>query len=389
MNDFDNNETLDTTNRVGLIKRFVAYFIDSTIFTFLLFPIFLAFNKFDLHLDSSYFKTYLFPTFFIMIFLFELYNVFLIAKYGKTLGCKKVKFSIIHKNERSLLTLNQSLKRRIPFIGLSLFSVLSSSICYHQGRPFNLAWPISQIIIRFKPQNYAEIGNNIFALAIIVSGFLIANKKIRRGLQDYLGNSIVVFDDENANLKEQVLTQADLPTKINSVLANWNPLSLPYDHAMTNYKGFVTQIIESDKSKNELRKQLEIILTETGIIRNSLDSDDLDFIDNQIIETCNFLYLTLHPKKQKSIVIDGASFSTLEEFYIIIEQNFTDDLDWSIGRNLDGLNDIMRGGFGVHDYNEPITIIWKDHELSKSSLYKYDHIIDIMQSHNHIILELK
>ncbi|RHR32402.1 hypothetical protein DWX43_02705 [Clostridium sp. AF19-22AC] len=37
-------------------------------------------------------------------------------------------------------------------------------------------------------------------------------------------------------------------------------------------------------------------------------------------------------------------------------------------RNLDAFNDILRGGFGRHDYGEPILIVWKHFERSKRTL---------------------
>lgn len=46
----------------------------------------------------------------------------------------------------------------------------------------------------------------------------------------------------------------------------------------------------------------------------------------------------------------------------------TKDLDWKTGHNLDAFNDLLRGGFGVHDYEEPITIIWENSEKSKDEL---------------------
>ena len=50
--------------------------------------------------------------------------------------------------------------------------------------------------------------------------------------------------------------------------------------------------------------------------------------------------------------IDGRRFSNLAGFYDEVERVFTCGLDWKIGRNLDAFNDILRGGFGRHEYGQ-------------------------------------
>jgi RNAse (barnase) inhibitor barstar len=70
----------------------------------------------------------------------------------------------------------------------------------------------------------------------------------------------------------------------------------------------------------------------------------------------------------KEIIIDGDNFSTLMEFYDEVESKLTKGLDWRIGRNLDAFNDVLRGGFGVHEYEEPIAIKWFHSDKSKKDL---------------------
>ena len=42
-------------------------------------------------------------------------------------------------------------------------------------------------------------------------------------------------------------------------------------------------------------------------------------------------------------------------------------MEWKTGHNLDALNDLLRGGFGVFD-DEPIKIKWINYEKSKNDL---------------------
>ena len=71
---------------------------------------------------------------------------------------------------------------------------------------------------------------------------------------------------------------------------------------------------------------------------------------------------------KKEILLDGNRFSTLAEFYDEVEEKLTKSLDWKIGRNLDAYNDVLRGGFGVHDYEEPLKLVWKNSGKSKVDL---------------------
>lgn len=68
---------------------------------------------------------------------------------------------------------------------------------------------------------------------------------------------------------------------------------------------------------------------------------------------------------KKEIIIEGKNFSNLEEFYNEIDNKFTKNLDWKTGHNLDAFNDILEGGFGIYEYNEPVKVIWKNFEKSK------------------------
>lgn len=77
---------------------------------------------------------------------------------------------------------------------------------------------------------------------------------------------------------------------------------------------------------------------------------------------------------KKEVVIDGNNFSTLMEFYDEIERKLTKGLDWKIGRNLNAFNDILWGGFGVHECDDPIRLTWRDSEKSKQAL-GYDQTI--------------
>ena len=73
----------------------------------------------------------------------------------------------------------------------------------------------------------------------------------------------------------------------------------------------------------------------------------------------------------KEIIIDGNKFSNEAEFYTEIDKLLTKDLDWQPGHGLDAFNDLLRGGFGVHEYGEELHITWINAAKSKTD-FGYD-----------------
>ena len=71
---------------------------------------------------------------------------------------------------------------------------------------------------------------------------------------------------------------------------------------------------------------------------------------------------------KKGIFIDGRNFNDVDGFYTEIDRVLTKDLTWKTGHNLDAFNDLLHGGFGVHEYGEHITIIWEYANKSKKDL---------------------
>ena len=71
------------------------------------------------------------------------------------------------------------------------------------------------------------------------------------------------------------------------------------------------------------------------------------------------------------IIIDGAKFSTMDEFYEEMERLLTRDLSWRTGRNMDAFHDLLRGGFGVHAYGEGVDFLWLHADKSRRD-FGYD-----------------
>lgn len=76
-----------------------------------------------------------------------------------------------------------------------------------------------------------------------------------------------------------------------------------------------------------------------------------------------------------TFVIDGAAFSTLEEFFSEIERVLIPGAFW--GRNLDAFNDILRGGFGTPDGG--FFIHWRNADLSRERLGPAESILQIQR----------
>ena len=76
---------------------------------------------------------------------------------------------------------------------------------------------------------------------------------------------------------------------------------------------------------------------------------------------------------KQTITIKGDNFSDLESFFDEVDRVLTKDLDWQTGHNLNAFNDLLRGGFGVYEYEEPVKIVWTQFAESKVKLGSRDH----------------
>lgn len=94
---------------------------------------------------------------------------------------------------------------------------------------------------------------------------------------------------------------------------------------------------------------------------------------------------------KQTIIINGDNFSDLEGFYDEIDRVLTKDLDWQTGHNLNAFNDLLRGGFGIYEYEEPVKIVWTNFSESKKRLGDElsDSILEIIGDQQHIDLETR
>ena len=102
------------------------------------------------------------------------------------------------------------------------------------------------------------------------------------------------------------------------------------------------------------------------------------------LEQIDRVFTAEQPQRQK-FTIDGRRFSSMAGFYDEVERVFTFGLDRKIGRNLNAFNDILRGGFGRHEYGQPIHIQWLAYEKSVRNLGKenMDTIVEIILDTDH------
>lgn len=89
---------------------------------------------------------------------------------------------------------------------------------------------------------------------------------------------------------------------------------------------------------------------------------------------------------QQILVLDRNNFSDEESFYNQVDKIFTKNLNSNTGHNLSAFNDLLRVGFGVHEYEETISLKWINFEKSKRDLGEEfaDTVMDIILSHEHI-----
>jgi len=78
------------------------------------------------------------------------------------------------------------------------------------------------------------------------------------------------------------------------------------------------------------------------------------------------------------ICINGNNISDKKSLYQEINRVFMANEDWKIGESLDALNDLLYGGFGLIDGNEPVELIWTNFNRNKE-LFGYDFTMEFYQ----------
>jgi RNAse (barnase) inhibitor barstar len=77
-------------------------------------------------------------------------------------------------------------------------------------------------------------------------------------------------------------------------------------------------------------------------------------------------YINNNKIMRRTIIFNADNFDDIETFYNEVDNTLTRNLNWKTDHNLDAFNDLLRGGFGIHEYGEPILIEW--HNFSKSKI---------------------
>jgi len=103
------------------------------------------------------------------------------------------------------------------------------------------------------------------------------------------------------------------------------------------------------------------------------------------LSACFILTISMTMTK-KTIVIDGNNFCDLETFFTEIDRALTKNLNWKTGHNMNSFNDLLRGGFGVYEYEEPVQIIWINFNRSETCLGKEitNELKRFIRDHTHI-----
>src|SRR5688572_6313615 len=81
-----------------------------------------------------------------------------------------------------------------------------------------------------------------------------------------------------------------------------------------------------------------------------------------------------HAMDKEIYILDGDDFDTLEELYDKISETMLPGIVW--GHNLDALNDVLYGDFGV--LKEDYILIWKNSARSRQ-VFGYDYTVEFWE----------
>lgn len=68
------------------------------------------------------------------------------------------------------------------------------------------------------------------------------------------------------------------------------------------------------------------------------------------------------------LTIEGARVHDIASLYAEINRVFMAGEDWELGASLDGLDDMLYGGYGALRGKAPALVLWRDMDISRSAL---------------------
>lgn len=78
---------------------------------------------------------------------------------------------------------------------------------------------------------------------------------------------------------------------------------------------------------------------------------------------------SLHaPSPPQTLMIDGDNIQDIASFYDEINRVFMVGEDWRLGASLDGLDDMLYGGYGVLRGKSPAIVVWQQMDSSRIAL---------------------
>ena len=70
----------------------------------------------------------------------------------------------------------------------------------------------------------------------------------------------------------------------------------------------------------------------------------------------------------KILTINGDNIHDIPSFYDEINRVFMAGENWKLGPSLDALNDMLYGGYGAIQGDEPVVLVWQNIEKSRAAL---------------------
>ena len=91
----------------------------------------------------------------------------------------------------------------------------------------------------------------------------------------------------------------------------------------------------------------------------------------------------LDSSAEKWIYIDGRDIHTMNDFYDQVGQKLTCRNNFKMNHSMNAFNELLWGGFGIHEYGEPLHIVWIFSEKCRQAIGSkyFDKIISVIENH--------
>lgn len=186
-----------------------------------------------------------------------------------------------------------------------------------------------------------------------------------------------------------MLTRIDIRAELEDLGVRKDPIFTGIRPTIKIKEGYLTTgIIEFDgeKKRNGMQDVVVMFISPKYYPNSVWEEKRMEVYEGSkvigYITVTEIVNPVLDLNREKWVLLDGRDIHTMQQFFEQVQKQMVQN-DYHVGYDLNSFNDILWGGYGVHEYQEPLHIVWIFAKESREYLGEenFNMIIGIVNNH--------